>query len=64
MICFNNFFKSTNFGFANLMWVFIWMIPLSLLYLIRPFFRIDHWHKSLTHVYFILQIIHYNIYKF
>jgi hypothetical protein len=43
------------------MWVFIGMIPLSLLYLIKPFQRLIYWHKSLAHVCFVLQIIHCNI---
>jgi hypothetical protein len=38
------------------------MVPLSLLYLIRPFQRLNCWHKSLAHVCFVLQIIHCNIY--
>jgi len=46
------------------MWVFIGLIPLSLLHLIRSFHRINHQHKSLAHACFILQIIYHNIYKF
>jgi hypothetical protein len=46
------------------MWVFIGMIPLSLLYLIRPFQKLNCGHKSLAHVCFVLQIMHCNIYGF
>jgi hypothetical protein len=46
------------------MWVFIGMIPLSLLYFIRPFQRLNCGNKSLAHVCFVLQIMHCNIYGF
>jgi hypothetical protein len=46
------------------MWVFVGMIPLSLLYLVRPFGNGGCWHKSLTPSYYVLQIIHCNICKF
>jgi hypothetical protein len=36
-------------------------IPLSLLYLIRPFRKVDHWHISRAPTCSILQIMHSNI---
>jgi hypothetical protein len=39
-------------------------IPLSLLYFINSFQRVDLWHKSWTPTCLVLQIVHYNICKF
>jgi len=64
MICISNFLWASNLGCAYSMWVFIGVIPLSLLYLIRPFGNVGCWHKSLRPTYSILQIIHCNICKF
>ncbi len=63
---FNNglLFKATNFGCVDSTWVFMGMIPLSLLYLIRPFHKVDCWHKSRTLACYVLQIMHCIIYGF
>jgi hypothetical protein len=37
------------------------VIPLILPYLIRPFHRVDHWHKAKALACFVLQIMHCNI---
>jgi hypothetical protein len=59
-----NFLKTTNFGCIDSTWVFMGMFPLSLLYLIRPFHKVNCWHKSKAPTCYVLQIMHHNIYGF
>jgi hypothetical protein len=40
------------------------VIPLILPYLIRPFHKVDHWHKTKALTCFVLQIIYCNICDF
>ncbi len=59
-----NFLPTTNIGCVKSMWVFMGIIPLSLLYLINLFRKIEFWHKLWTFVCLVLRIMHHNICKF
>jgi len=45
-------------------WVFMGIIPLVLLYLIKPFFKTKLWDKTLPTTFFDMHTIHCNICKF
>lgn len=59
-----SFFWAHNFGCALSTWDFMGVMPLVLLYFIKPLLKTNHFVKSISNVYSNLQMMHHNIYGF
>ncbi len=59
-----DFLWANNQGWIKSAWVFMGIIPLILLYLIKPFFKIKLWDKTLPATFSDMHTIHCNICKF